>query len=174
MSNDADNLFAQEMGKVQPLTRKSRVQVETQQKTKHKILRGLEDKEVGHQQHIAHHRLSAKRTEVWLLRADGVASKDIKKLAQENISYELDLHGLTQDKAVKTLEEFVSEALSHEVRKICIVHGKGNHSKGKSVLKDTTYHWLESGTYSSFILAATPAVQSKGGACNVLLRRQSS
>ncbi|MDX8388104.1 MAG: Smr/MutS family protein [Ghiorsea sp.] len=172
MDNDEDNLFAQEMGKVQPLTSKERVQVETQQRTKHKVLRGLEEKEVFHKQHIADHRLSSKRSEAWLLRADGVASKDIKKLSQENITYELDLHGLTQDKAVKELADFVSEALSHEVRQICIVHGKGNHSKGKSVLKDTTYHWLESGTFSSFILAAIPAVQSKGGACNVLLRKQ--
>ena len=169
-----EDLFAKEMGKVQPLASKERVQVETQQKTKHKILRGLEEKEVSHKQHITHHRLSAKRAEAWLLRANGVASKDIKKLAQENISYELDLHGLTQDQAIKVLGDFVAEAISHEVRQICIVHGKGNHSQGKSVLKDTTYQWLEHGEFSSFILAATPALQSKGGACNVLLRKQSS
>jgi len=169
-----DDLFAQEMGKVQPLASKERVQVETKLKTKHKILRSLENQEINHKQQVTHHRLSAKRAETWLLRADGVASKDIKKLAQENIAYELDLHGLTQNEAIKALADFVAEAIAHQVRQICIVHGKGNHSKGKSVLKDTTYHWLEFGEFSSFILAATPAIQSKGGACNVLLRKQSS
>jgi len=169
-----EDLFAKEMGKVQPLASKERVQIETKQKTKHKVLRSLEEKEVSYKHHITHHRLSAKRAETWLLRADGVASKDIKKLGQENISYELDLHGLTQAQAVKELADFVAEAISHEVRQICIVHGKGNHSNGKSVLKDTTYQWLEHGEFASFILAATPAIQSKGGACNILLRKRNS
>ncbi|MDX8382271.1 MAG: Smr/MutS family protein [Ghiorsea sp.] len=167
-----NDLFAQMIGKVAPLKKeKYRVYVGTQQKAKHKVLRELEEKEVALQHHGTHHRISAKRTDEWLLRADGVASKDIKKLAQQNVTHELDLHGLTQDKAVKEIADFVAEALSHDIRQISIIHGKGNHSQGKSVLKDITYHWLEHGEYSGYILATTPATQSKGGACNILLRK---
>lgn len=169
-----DDWFTQEMGKVQPLNKeKSRVLV-TKPKRKHEILRNLEDKELNHIQTLKNDSLSAKRTDTWLLRADGVASKELNTLAKTNIKHELDLHGLTQDEAIKELEKYVSEALSHNVRQINIVHGKGNHSKGKSVLKDITYQWLEHGALASFILAAVPAQQSKGGACNVLLRKQKS
>lgn len=167
-----DDLFAQEMGKVLPLNQQSRAQ--NVKKRKHEILRSLEDKEVSHKHQVHNDNVSAHRKDGWLLQADGVASKDIRKLGQENITYELDLHGLTQEMAVKALANFVSEALSHNVRKICVVHGKGNHSKGKSVLKDCTYQWLEFGEYASQILAATPAIQSKGGACNIMLRKQNN
>lgn len=167
-----DDWFAQEMSKVQPLNReKSRVPV-AKAKRKHEILRRLEDKEINHIQTLKNDSLSAKRTDSWLLRADGVASKELNSLAKATIKHELDLHGLNQNEAIKELERFVSEALTHNIRQISIVHGKGNHSKGKSVLKDITYQWLEHGALASFILAAVPAKQSKGGACNVLLRKQ--
>lgn len=169
-----DDLFAQMMGdKVQPIKKENRVQTQ-KPKNKHAILRNLENKEVFVQQVSKHKALSPQRTEDWLLRADGVASKDIKKLAQTNVSHEIDLHGLTQKEAITALSEFFNHALAQNIRQVCVVHGKGNHSKGKSVLKDTTYHWLEHGPFSSSILTATPATQSKGGACNILLRKQNN
>lgn len=168
--NEKD-LFAQLMEQVEPLNKgKSRIQTQ-KSKTKHEILRNLEHQEVLQQHVIRNESLSVRRTEPWLLRASGVASKDIKKLAQGHIKHELDLHGLNQKESITALNSFFQYALAENIRQISIVHGKGNHSQGKSVLKDTTYHWLEHGEYASYILAATPATQSKGGACNILLRK---
>lgn len=166
-----DDLFAQMMGEVKPLDKaENRVQTNST-KSKHEILRDLEDKEVSHQ-HVEHHqRLSTQKVDAYLLRAAGVSAKDIKKLAQTNIKYKLDLHGMTQNQAEQALQDFFSQALSQQIRYLSIVHGKGNHSDGKAVLKDLTFQWLEHSPFASHILIATLSMQSGGGACNILLRK---
>lgn len=42
----------------------------------------------------------------------------------------LDLHGLHQDEALKKLDTFISECLGRKLKKVMIIHGKGNHTKG--------------------------------------------
>ncbi len=42
----------------------------------------------------------------------------------------LDLHGLHQDEAEKKLNSFISECKRRGLKKIMIIHGKGNHTKG--------------------------------------------
>ena len=42
----------------------------------------------------------------------------------------LDLHGLHQDEAEKRLDSFISECKRRGLKKILIIHGKGNHTKG--------------------------------------------
>jgi DNA-nicking Smr family endonuclease len=166
-----EDLFAQMMGKVKPLQQaESRVQPNKPQK-KHDILRSLEDKEVQHQHTTIQQQLSVRKEAAYLLRADGVSSKDIKKLSQMNIKYELDLHGLTQAESEAALNDFFNQAISDNIRYLCVVHGKGNHSGGKAVLKDMTFQWLAHGAFSSFILIATLSAASDGGACNILLRK---
>ncbi len=166
-----EDLFTELMEQVQPLNKsENRVQPK-KVKHKHEILRSLEDKELAHPQVAKHKNLTIQKTEPWLLRADGVSSKDIKNLANMNIKHELDLHGYTQAQAENVLHNFFNQSLSQHIRHLCIVHGKGNHSQGKSVLKDLTYQWLEHSAYAHYILVATPALQSKGGACNILLRK---
>ncbi len=170
-----EDWFAREMEKVRPLNaEKSRAQASSKSSTtkKHQLLRQLEHKETV-QTHLQHKRgASPQRADNWLLRADGISGKEIKSLAQADISHELDLHGLTQDEAIEQMQQFVSSAIARNIRKLSIVHGRGNHSTGKSILKETTYHWLQHGPLSHMILAATPSAQSKGGACHVLLRKQ--
>ncbi|MDQ6981086.1 MAG: Smr/MutS family protein, partial [Ghiorsea sp.] len=158
-----DDLFAQAMGIVTPLAKEGKVQAKTT-KNKHDILRSIEAKELQttHSQH--HARLSVQRFSTYELKADSVSTKDVKKLAQMNISLELDLHGLTQAQAEQTMQHFFNQAIHHSERYLCIIHGQGRHSKdGKSVLKDLTYQWLEHGSFSSHILIAIPSKQSGGG-----------
>ena len=40
----------------------------------------------------------------------------------------LDLHGMTRDEAWKHLEVFVNDCVRRKLKKIMIIHGKGNHS----------------------------------------------
>ena len=42
----------------------------------------------------------------------------------------IDLHGLTRDEAWSRLNSFVSDCIRRGLKKILIIHGKGNHSNG--------------------------------------------
>lgn len=42
----------------------------------------------------------------------------------------IDLHGLTKDEAWSKLTYFITDCVNHGLKKVLIVHGKGNHSHG--------------------------------------------
>ena len=81
--------------------------------------------------------------ELWLRRY-GTVDKD--KIAEEaaeiakesdrnyliNMQCEahLDLHGLHQDEAEQRLNSFIAECKRRGLKKVMIIHGKGNHTKG--------------------------------------------
>lgn len=81
--------------------------------------------------------------ELWLRRY-GVTDKDKaqeeyeKRTRMESREYlrtmkpeaRIDLHGLTRDEAWPRLSGFVDSCISRGLKKILIVHGKGNHSHG--------------------------------------------
>lgn len=81
--------------------------------------------------------------EAWL-RIYGVPDKDKEaeeykeRTKMESRSYlremrpeaRIDLHGLTRDEAWSRLTEFVNSCVRRGLKKILIVHGKGNHSRG--------------------------------------------
>lgn len=165
----ADDVFVREMANVQPLAHPAKAQ--RKKIRTRRILPDIQHQPQGNNPSTSRKGQMIQRTDTWLLQADGVSNKEIRELSKAVISHDLDLHGCTQAQAIQSLSIFISKAISHHIHKVCIVHGKGNHSEGKCVLKDTTYHWFEHGECSSYILAATPALQSKGGACNVLLRK---
>ena len=55
----------------------------------------------------------------------------LKQLPPED---EIDLHGKTIQESEYLLTEFIKGAVGKGLRKILIIHGKGNHSKGGAVL----------------------------------------
>ena len=81
--------------------------------------------------------------ELWLRRY-GVTDKDKaaeeyeERTKMENREYlrtmrpeaRIDLHGLTRDQAWLRLESFVNDCIRRGLKKILIIHGKGNHSNG--------------------------------------------
>ena len=81
--------------------------------------------------------------ELWLRRY-GVTDKDAaaaeynERTKMEHREYlrtmrpeaRIDLHGLTRDEAWGRLDGFVADCIRRGYKKILIVHGKGNHSKG--------------------------------------------
>ena len=55
----------------------------------------------------------------------------------------LDLHGSTQDQAWERLSAFLKSCVTHQIRCVRIVHGKGYGSRdGNAVLKQTVRRWL--------------------------------
>jgi len=56
---------------------------------------------------------------------------------------QIDLHGLTADEATVRLDQFVSECYKRGIRKILIIHGKGNHSEDAPVLSGMVRSFVE-------------------------------
>ncbi len=65
----------------------------------------------------------------------------LRKLSPED---EIDLHGKTTVEAEHLLKDFIKQSKKNGLRKILIIHGKGNHSKSGPVLGTWVKHYLES------------------------------
>ena len=66
----------------------------------------------------------------------------------------LDLHGMNSREAEQALERFIYQARSRAVRKVLIVHGKGNHSQGEPVLQGVVRRYLEKCPYTGAFASA--------------------
>jgi DNA-nicking Smr family endonuclease len=91
----------------------------------------------------ADNRRRANPMEVWLNRYGTVDKDKIQDEADENerahnINYlkqlrpedRIDLHQMTRDEAWSALESFVTSCVRRGLRKVLIIHGKGEHSHG--------------------------------------------
>ncbi|SHI16513.1 Smr/MutS family protein [Pollutimonas bauzanensis] len=86
------------------------------------------------------------------------------------IGASLDLHGNTLEEARDRLDHFLQSCLTHQIKCVRIVHGKGYGSKdGEPVLKQTVRRWL---TQMADVLAYAECPEQDGGsgAVQVLLR----
>ena len=92
----------------------------------------------------------------------GVTKKQQRKIRKGAITVDdsLDLHGYTQAQAIIELSSFLDHALSSGFKLLIIVHGKGQRSAGKAVLKPLVQHWL---AQQESILAWCPAQANHGG-----------
>jgi len=55
----------------------------------------------------------------------------------------LDIHGLTRVEAWQALNNFFNDSKEKGLKKILIIHGKGNHSTGEAVLKRMLTEFIE-------------------------------
>lgn len=70
-----------------------------------------------------------------------LSSDYIKNL---KIDASLDLHGLTRDEAWSRIDIFVEDCFRKGLKKILLIHGKGNHnSESDCVLKDLVRLYIE-------------------------------
>jgi DNA-nicking Smr family endonuclease len=85
----------------------------------------------------------------------------------------VDLHGMTQTEAHRTLDAFIGRAQAAGARCVVVITGKGRISEGGGVLRNQVPHWLNSPAIRPRILAFAPAQPRDGGAgaLYVLLRR---
>lgn len=84
----------------------------------------------------------------------------------------IDLHGMGQDQAHETLNEFLLSGYHQGRRCILVITGKGKDGKG--VLRTLVPEWLRDGALANIVLRFYPAKPQHGGdgALYVLLRRQ--
>ena len=76
------------------------------------------------------------------------ARSRLKRMAPEA---EIDLHGMVTDEALDALGKFLREASFRGLRKVLVIHGKGNHSKKEAVLPDIVKGFLQESKYAGEI-----------------------
>ncbi|AEE17507.1 Smr/MutS family protein [Treponema brennaborense] len=97
--------------------------------------------------------------DLWLRRygvvdKDAAAAASLERERAQNREYlkslppeaKVDLHGLTRDEAWARLDSFIGDCAHRGLRKVLIVHGKGNHSSdkaGDSVLSAMVRSFIE-------------------------------
>lgn len=99
----------------------------------------------------------------------GISRMVLRKLrrGQFPIQDSLDLHSLNSNEARKLLLEFLRNATQHDLRHVCVIHGKGWHTEGgEGILKIRTRHWL---TQCAEVLAFCEAPPNAGGGGAVLV-----
>ena len=95
--------------------------------------------------------------------------RDLKR-GKWPIGASLDLHGSNLEDARERFERFLDSCLTHDVKCVRIVHGKGYGSRnGDAVLKSTVRRWL---TQLDEVIAYTECSETDGGsgAVQVLLK----
>jgi len=173
--DEADDLFAEAMGKVRRLPESDKVPAKKCPPRAREVT-GLRSRAAV----VVPETVTAALQETdqpWWLVADGVSRERLKRLTggRPPVSRTFDLHGMTRDAALDALVEGFSMAISEGARALCVIHGRGLHSPGGNpILKQAVYHWLREGPFAGHVLAAVPQPGSGGGACLVLLRRTGS
>jgi len=71
-----------------------------------------------------------------------------RRLREKAPDASIDLHGLTREEALTRLSAFFADARRHQLEKVRIVHGKGNHSEGEAVLKRAVREFIERCPYA--------------------------
>lgn len=113
--------------------------------------------------------------EVWLRRygtidKDKLAEENEERSRQQDRSYlinmkpeaYLDLHGLHKDEAEEKLTVFVNTCVRKRIRKILVIHGKGNHTKGTDpVLGELVRKFIQSNPYCG--MSGHPKSREDGG-----------
>ena len=73
--------------------------------------------------------------------------KNLKILKKIKSQDTIDLHGLTSSEAEIELKNFLLNSKSKGYTKVCVIHGKGIHSNGESVLKKVVDNVLRNCPY---------------------------
>ena len=99
------------------------------------------------------------------------ANAERLKRGKHNIDARIDLHGMTQDEAHRTLAAFIRGARTAGKRCVLVITGRGR--AGGGVLKTAVPRWLDEPEFRAQLLAIAPAQPRDGGngALYVMLRR---
>ncbi|MCF7945951.1 MAG: Smr/MutS family protein [Spirochaetia bacterium] len=96
-----------------------------------------------------------------------VGKKAAKDLLPQRV---LDLHGMVSDTAHKTTMNFLKQASRDGLKKVLIIHGKGNHSQEEPVLKRVVKTCIDVSPHAG--LSGTPGRALGGsGATWVLIKK---
>jgi len=83
-----------------------------------------------------------------LAREKEAAGERRRRLRNKKPDDSIDIHGLTSDEAWIALESFFNYSHRRGLEKVLIIHGKGNHSRDKAVLKQCVREFTEKNPYA--------------------------
>lgn len=127
-----------------------------------------------------HHKFHAPRQanlkELIIDSHEGVDTKTFKKITKGKytVSAVLDLHGLNQEQAFSSLQNFIQSSFQNHKRLLLIIVGKGNKSSNNGgVLRKSIPHWINNLELRKFIISITTASSKHGGggAFYILLKK---
>jgi DNA-nicking Smr family endonuclease len=99
--------------------------------------------------------------------SNGISRLTLRRLRRSTVQDSLDLHGSSVEAARMLLQQFLFEAMLHQLRCVLVIHGKGINSQGgEAVLRTQTRHWL---TQHPQVLAFCAASPRAGGSGAVLI-----
>lgn len=82
-------------------------------------------------------------------RNDDIDNADLrKKMRALKPQSEIDLHGMTCEEAESALNIFFEKSKKNGLKKVLIIHGKGNHSSSGSILAPFVKSYLEKQKYA--------------------------
>ena len=98
-------------------------------------------------------------------RAPGVNRAQIAELRRGRVRPEatLDLHGMTVDQGDQALRRFLAESQRARRRCVLVIHGRGLHSDGVAVLRESVIGSLL-GSLSGYVHCLSSAAPGDGGA----------
>jgi len=105
--------------------------------------------------------------------APGVDRREIRKLKRgDHVPAERrDLHGMNAAEATAAVKHFLTTSRRKHHRCVCIVHGRGLHSAGRTPVLKTSVRAVLRSDRSVLAFADAPASDGGSGAVYVLLRR---
>lgn len=95
-----------------------------------------------------------------------------ERMRRKKADLVLDLHGMTGEEARIALNRFIQKSYQSGAKKILIIHGKGNHTKGEAVLKPLVRSVLELSPYIGDM--GTPERRDGGSGATWAVVRQRS
>jgi DNA-nicking Smr family endonuclease len=97
-------------------------------------------------------------------RAPGVNRAQVAELRRGRVrpEAELDLHGMTVDAADTALKRFLAESARARRRCVLVIHGRGLHSDGVAVLRESVIGSLM-GSLSGYVHCLSAAAPADGG-----------
>lgn len=177
MSDELNDLFAQEMGDVKPL--KSEPKIALKQDSRSELAKQALRESAQREFIRDNNHLSSDHVEMLdpyyplEYKRPGVQHGVFKKLKQGKYAMDarLDLHRMTVDMARKEVFDFIKQSLKYDLRTVMIISGKGSHSRSSgAMLKSYVNKWLPE---MDEVQAFCSAQQQHGGvgAVYVLLRK---
>lgn len=175
LSDEDRTLFRRAVKMVQPIKDTKRASLPPKPRASADLLRQRRELAMGQEAPalsvVSDHYSPAKQDDGSFLQA-GHGPDLIKGLKRGKwpIEASLDLHGSILDEARERLEQFLQSCLTHQIKCVRIVHGKGYGSKdGAPVLKETVRRWL---SQMQAVKAYTECSEQDGGsgAVQALLR----
>ncbi|MDR1418807.1 MAG: Smr/MutS family protein [Treponema sp.] len=119
---------------------------------------GIYDKDAEEEGIAAKHDAGAKRRRLLAKTADAV----------------IDLHGLTRGEAYTALDTFFGDSRRRGFEKVLVIHGKGNHSGGDTVLKEMVRNFIEKCPFAGESGHGTAAMGGSGATWVLLKETETS